>query len=60
MSRASKNTLPPPVERDRAAQVILYDLQGGPIPKEALDTLVESVEKIAKSYSGLAITVVQE
>jgi len=49
-----------PEDRVRGVQIIVYDMQGGPFPQEALEQLERDVQKVAEAYPGLAITVVQE
>ena len=44
----------------RAVQVIIYDLQGGPFPENAVLQIQRDVQKVAEAYPGLAITVVEE
>lgn len=46
--------------RDRAVQIIIYDLQGGPFPEAAFDQIERDIQKVAEKYDGLAITVVRE
>lgn len=46
--------------RDRAVQIIIYDLQGGPFPEAAFAQIERDVQKVAEKYDGLAITLVRE
>lgn len=44
----------------RAVQVIVYDMQGGPLPEQAIGKIINTAEQVAEQYNGLAITVVEE
>lgn len=46
--------------RDRAVHITIYDLQGGPFPERAFDQISRDLEKVAKTYDGLAISVTRE
>lgn len=47
-------------ERKRAVSIVVYDLQGGPFPEKAVRELERAAERVAGTYSGLAITVSTE
>lgn len=47
-------------EYKRGVQVILYSMNGGPIPEKAVSTLEREAQKIAEAFPALAITIVQE
>ena len=44
----------------RAVQVILYSMNGGPIPTRAVSILTAEARKVAEAFPALAITVVEE
>lgn len=49
-----------PPDYKRSVQIIVYDLQGGPFPEDAVNQLKRDVEKVAQAYNGLAISIVEE
>ena len=44
----------------RGVQVVLYSMNGGPIPPKAVAALTAEASKQAEAYHGLAFTVVEE
>lgn len=60
MSNSSSNFEAAVENRERAVQIIIYDLQGGPFPEAAFDQIERDIQKVAETYNGLAITVVRE
>lgn len=47
-------------DRKRAVYITIYDLQGGPFPEKAIQQIERDLEKVAQTYAGLAINVVEE
>lgn len=50
----------PAVEKRRAFSVVVYDLQGGPIPPSVVQYLEDAAFNAAQMSSGLAITTAVE
>ena len=44
----------------RGIQIILYSMNGGPIPTKAVAAVEAEARKQAEAYNGLALTVVEE
>lgn len=44
----------------RGVQIILYSMNGGPIPTQAVSAVTAEARKQAEAYNGLAITIVEE
>lgn len=47
-------------EYNRAVNITIYDLQGGPFPEEAVKEIESTLERVANTYKGLAISVVRD
>lgn len=44
----------------RAVQIIVYSMNGGPIPTQAVNLLKVEARKVAEAFPAIAITIVEE
>ena len=44
----------------RAVQIIVYSMNGGPIPTQAVSILKMEAQRVAEAFPAIAITIVEE